>query len=181
MAVLSEFLYRLINVAVPEVDVGEDVFVVKEQDEAVTRVQVKHSKADGQQNGSYVAQFFLPWEQFDRPDDTPALVYVLAVRYADRWTDFIVVRRSILLQHPPPPVDLIDAPRVYERRIRGCARGHQVFARALYVHHAGLRQFRERPDHRDPRVGMRTDSAVHQRESRHRIVRHARNSLKRLK
>src|SRR5687768_8786775 len=41
MAVLSEFLYRLMNVAVPEVDVGDDIFVVKEQDEAVTRVQVK--------------------------------------------------------------------------------------------------------------------------------------------
>jgi hypothetical protein len=41
MAVMSEFLFRLINVAVPEVDVGDDVFVVREKDEAVTRVQVK--------------------------------------------------------------------------------------------------------------------------------------------
>jgi hypothetical protein len=95
MAVLSEFLYRLINVAVPEVDVGDDVFIVREKDEAVTRVQVKQSKAEEQQNGSYVAQFTLPWEQFNR-EDTPALVYVLPVRYMDHWTDFIVIRRSVL-------------------------------------------------------------------------------------
>jgi hypothetical protein len=98
MAVMSEFLYRLINVAVPEVDVGDDVFVVREKDEAVTRVQVKYSRADSQQNNSCVAQFFLPWEQFDRADDMPALVYVLAVRHRDRWTDFIVIRRSVLRQ-----------------------------------------------------------------------------------
>jgi hypothetical protein len=96
MAVLSEFLYRLINVAVPEVDVGDDIFVVKERDEMVTRVQAKHSKADEQKNRSYVAQFLLPWEQFDEPEDEPALVYVLAVRYKDRWSDSIVIRRSIL-------------------------------------------------------------------------------------
>src|SRR3954463_6041137 len=73
MAVMSEFLYRLLNVAVPEVDVGDDIFVVREKDEAVTRVQVKYSKADPQSNGSYVTQFSLPWEQFDLPEDTPAL------------------------------------------------------------------------------------------------------------
>jgi hypothetical protein len=98
MAVMSEFLFRLINVAVPEVDVGDDVFVVREKDEAVTRVQVKYAAADEQQNGEYVAQFSLPWKQLDRPDDTPALVYVLAVRYKQKWTDFIVVRRSVLRQ-----------------------------------------------------------------------------------
>ncbi len=98
MAVMSEFLFRLINVAVPEVDVGDDVFVVREKDEAVTRVQVKYAAADEQQNGEYVAQFSLPWKQLDRPDDTPALVYVLAVRYTQKWTDFIVVRRSVLRQ-----------------------------------------------------------------------------------
>ena len=98
MAVMSEFLYRSINVAVPEVDVGDDVFVVRENDETVTRVQVKHSKAEEQKRGSYVAQFDLPWVQFDRPDDTPALVYVFAVRYRACWSDFCVIRRSVLRQ-----------------------------------------------------------------------------------
>jgi hypothetical protein len=95
MAVMSEFLYRLINVAVPEVDVGDDVFVVREQDEAVTRVQVKHSQGEEQKRGSYVARFDLPWDQFDRLD-TPPLVYVFAVRYHGRWSDFCVVRRAVL-------------------------------------------------------------------------------------
>jgi hypothetical protein len=30
------------------------------------------------------------------PRDTPALVYVFAVRFQDRWSDFIVIRRSTL-------------------------------------------------------------------------------------
>lgn len=95
MAVMSEFLYRLMNVAIPEVDIGDDIFVVRERDETVTRVQVKYSKAELQASGSYVAQFNLPWEQLDR-DDSPALVYVLAVRHQDRWSDFIVIRRFVL-------------------------------------------------------------------------------------
>jgi hypothetical protein len=98
LAVMSEFLYRLLNVAVPEVDVGEDVFIVREKDETVTRVQAKYSKADSQKDGSYVTQFNLPWEQLNQPGDTPALVYVLAVRYRDHWSDFLVVRRSVLQQ-----------------------------------------------------------------------------------
>ncbi|MBY0229396.1 MAG: hypothetical protein K2W96_08970 [Gemmataceae bacterium] len=96
-AVLSEFLYRLMNVAVPEVDIGDDIFVVTEKDETVTRVQAKHAKAEAQANGSWVAQFMLPWEQFFH-DDTPPLVYVLAVRFNDQWNDFIVVRRSVLVE-----------------------------------------------------------------------------------
>ncbi len=51
LAVMSEFLHRRINVAIPEVDVGDDVFVVKGSDDTVTRVQVKGATAREQASG----------------------------------------------------------------------------------------------------------------------------------
>lgn len=97
LAVMAEFLHRGINVAIPEVDVGDDVFVVRGGEEAVTRVQVKSANGTTQRGGSYYAQFNLPWAQL-AAFDTPALVYVFAVRYAERWSDFLVIRRPALLR-----------------------------------------------------------------------------------
>jgi hypothetical protein len=95
LAVMSEFLHRRINVAIPEVDVGDDVFVVKGNDEAVMRVQVKSATAKVQQNG-YVATFTVPEAQLSVSNDYPSLVYVFAIRHGNRWSDFIVVRRTAL-------------------------------------------------------------------------------------
>jgi len=95
LAVMSEFLMRLLNVAVPVVDVGNDVFVVQESSDIVTRIQVKYAQAQSQKNRTYVAMFGLPWEQLAQFDE-PSLVYVLAVRFGEIWSDFIVIRRSIL-------------------------------------------------------------------------------------
>ncbi len=96
LAVMAEFLHRRINVAIPEVDVGDDVFVVKGNDEAVVRVQVKSATAEEQQN-SYAGTFAVPEAQLLVPNDTPPLVYVFALRHDNRWSDFIVIRRSALL------------------------------------------------------------------------------------
>ena len=95
LAVMSEFLHRRINVAIPEVDVGDDVFVVKGSDDTVTRVQVKAATAKAQVDG-YFAVFNVPLAQLSVPRDTPALVYVFATRFQNRWSDFIVIRRSTL-------------------------------------------------------------------------------------
>jgi hypothetical protein len=95
LAVMAEFLHRGINVAIPEVDVGDDIFVVRGGDEAITRVQVKSANGTSQQDGSYFAQFNVPWTQL-KTDDTPALVYVFAVRHQNRWSDFVVIRRVAL-------------------------------------------------------------------------------------
>jgi hypothetical protein len=95
LAVMSEFLHRRINVAIPEVDVGDDVFVVKGSDDTVTRVQVKSATAKPQAN-SYFALFNVPRAQLSVPRDTPALVYIFAIRFQNRWSDFVVIRRSTL-------------------------------------------------------------------------------------
>jgi hypothetical protein len=97
LAVMAEFLHRGINVAVPEVDVGDDVFVVRGTDEAVIRVQVKTANAEEQQGG-YVGQFSVPWGQLNVPNDSPPLVYVFVVRRGRRWSDFLVIRRGALRQ-----------------------------------------------------------------------------------
>ena len=94
---MAEFLHRRINVAIPEVDVGDDVFVVKGTDDTVTRVQVKAATATAQSNG-HVALFNVPLAQLSVPNDTPSLVYVFAVRYGNRWSDFVVIRRSRLFE-----------------------------------------------------------------------------------
>ena len=85
----------MINVAIPEVDVGDDVFVVKGSDDTVTRVQVKAATAKAQAGG-YFALFNVPLAQLSVARDTPALVYVFAARFQNRWSDFVVIRRSTL-------------------------------------------------------------------------------------
>jgi hypothetical protein len=95
LAVMSEFLHRRINVAIPEVDVGDDVFVVKGSDDTVTRVQVKSATAKAQAN-SHFALFNVPLAQLSVVGDTPVLVYIFVARFQNRWSDFIVIRRSSL-------------------------------------------------------------------------------------
>src|SRR2546429_5388771 len=41
--------------------------------------------------------FNAPWAQLSASRDNPALVYVFAVRHRNRWSDFLIIRRSTLL------------------------------------------------------------------------------------
>ncbi len=99
LAVMAEFLHRRINVAIPEVDVGDDVLVVKGVAVEVTRVQVKGATAREQQN-SYFALINVPEDQLAVPQDNPPIVYVFPIRRGEgkqgRWSDFIVIRRGTL-------------------------------------------------------------------------------------
>jgi hypothetical protein len=97
LAVMAELLRLGCNAAIPEVDMGTDVFVFKDDRQAVVRLQVKactapYVYADG---SGYSAKFALPMKQFHRPDDPP-LYYALAVLRDDRWVDFLVVSRARL-------------------------------------------------------------------------------------
>lgn len=96
-AVISQFLARQWQVAVPEVDVGDDILVA--QDLAQTlRVQVKTSRAI-EQKRSYAGQFRLPISQVATPG-TPELLYVFAVFRKHDWSDFVVIsRRELADEH----------------------------------------------------------------------------------
>jgi hypothetical protein len=98
LAVMAELLRLRCNAAIPEVDLGTDVFVFKDDREEVVRLQVKactapHVYADG---SGYSAKFALPMKQFRRLDDRPPLYYALAVLRDGRWVDFLVLSRARL-------------------------------------------------------------------------------------
>lgn len=96
LAVMSEFLIRAVNVAIPEVDVGDDIVVVRDDNDFVTRVQVKAAAAKfpPHKPGCFSALFRIPLRQLELvPSD---LVYVFVVRGQRRWEEFVIVRRSVL-------------------------------------------------------------------------------------
>ena len=96
MAVLAELLARGRNVAVPEVDVGEDVFAFQDGQHGLDRLQVKTANATPlQEKGRYAADVSVPPRQLLAPDDPP-LVYVFPVRLEERWVDFLILGRAEL-------------------------------------------------------------------------------------
>jgi hypothetical protein len=64
LAAMSLLLKRGWNVATPEVDVGDDIFVVEDKKGLFYRVQVKTSQAIIRKN-SYSAQFNIPLKQLN--------------------------------------------------------------------------------------------------------------------
>lgn len=96
LAVMGEFLLRGWNVALPEVDVGDDVFVVKDEGGDLFRIQVKTatSKPSGK---SYTAQFAIGLSQL-KTLRTPDLTYVFAVRHGSNWGPYLIIARDALRQ-----------------------------------------------------------------------------------
>ncbi len=91
---MSEFLMRGWNVAVPEVDRGDDIFVVQDSDGLLRRVQVKTAQASRTANG-YVAKFSIPTRQL-LSAITPEIQYVLLVRLPAQWCDMLIIDRPTL-------------------------------------------------------------------------------------
>jgi hypothetical protein len=56
LAVMSGFLILGWNVAIPEVDIGDDIFVVQDDNGTLRRVQVKTSTSTSRKSG-YSGQF----------------------------------------------------------------------------------------------------------------------------
>jgi hypothetical protein len=93
MAVVAELLFRRCNVAIPEVDMGTDVFAFLDEREEVGRVQVKAAQAERyKREEGHSAQIQVPLKQLRRPD-TPPRYYVFAVRLEGQWADFLIISR----------------------------------------------------------------------------------------
>src|SRR5579885_1855264 len=89
LAAMSEFLLRGYNVAMPQVDEGDDILLLRNHDGDVRRVQVKTAvRLEGQDTGL----FSIPRRQLITPV-RPELCYVFAFRQSTRW-DFIVLERK---------------------------------------------------------------------------------------
>jgi hypothetical protein len=99
MAVMSEFLAREYNVAIPQIDDGTDVIVIR-REQGVWPVQVKSSTAK-KRNQVYAAYVDVPRKQLVTLQ-TPDLFYVFAVREketsknAGNWLFFIGIGRKAL-------------------------------------------------------------------------------------
>jgi hypothetical protein len=95
LAVMSEFIVRGYNGAAPEVDVGEDVFVLRDRDATVSRIQVKAASGRRLERAALAAQFNLRYDQLSTPI-RPELHYVFVVREADRWVEMVIIPRRKL-------------------------------------------------------------------------------------
>lgn len=97
LTVMSEFLTRGWNVAIPEVDIGDDIFVVQDDNGTLRRVQVKTSTSTVRHN-SFSGQFNIALFQLRNIANIP-VYYVFVVRHNEQWTKPIVIRQDYLLDH----------------------------------------------------------------------------------
>jgi hypothetical protein len=95
---MSELLLRGWNVAVPVVDVGDDVFVIDDNDKTTWRLQVKSAEggsiadADG---GGVTARLALSRVQL-RTAQPIELFFMLIVRHQEAWRFLIVPRVELM-------------------------------------------------------------------------------------
>jgi len=94
LAVMSEFLLRGWNAALPEVDLGDDVFVVKDEGGKLSRIQVK-TATSRPSGGAYTAQFAVGLSQL-KTLRTPDLTYVFTVRRGPNWGPYLIIPRVTL-------------------------------------------------------------------------------------
>jgi hypothetical protein len=92
LAAMSEFLARGWNVATPEVDIGDDIFVVEDKKGIFQRVQVKSASAIIRKDG-YSVRFNLPIKQVITKIE-PEIYYVFMIRKDDSWAKPMIVKRS---------------------------------------------------------------------------------------
>jgi hypothetical protein len=93
LAAMAEFLLRGYNVAMPEVDRGDDIFVVEDATGQLWRIQVRTAIGKAHEYG-YSGQFKISLRQLQEVRK-PDLHYVLALRAGDRW-EFIIITRAVL-------------------------------------------------------------------------------------
>jgi len=96
LAVMGELALRGYNVAMPEMDIGDDLFVVNDATGAMWRIQVKTSIA---RVGPHVlsGQFRIRQTAITTPLN-PDLHFVFALRVALGWR-YVVVSRQVLANY----------------------------------------------------------------------------------
>jgi hypothetical protein len=95
LAAMAEFLLRGYNVAQPEVDLGDDIFVVHDRRGQMWRIQVK-TAIDKQKQYGWSGQFIVAEKQLMN-SKVPDLYYVLALRCGLNW-EFLIAQREQLNQ-----------------------------------------------------------------------------------
>ncbi len=97
LAVMAELIFRQVNVALPQVDLGTDLFAFQDATEGLCRLQVKTAQGTRYvREEGYSAQFGFPMRQLERASG-PALSYVLVVRFEGRFVEFVVLARTAVV------------------------------------------------------------------------------------
>ena len=94
---MSELAWLGYNVAMPEIDIGDDVFAVNDVSGNMWRVQVKYSAAKVQKK-SVSATFGCRKSQLEK-STTPELYYVFAFRLPPVWRYAVFSRAGLLTHH----------------------------------------------------------------------------------
>lgn len=97
LTVMSEFLMLGWNVAIPEVDIGDDIFVVQDDNGTLRKVQVKTSISTIRKE-SYSGQFSVSVKNL-RNIATIPVHYIFIVRYDEEWSKPVIIRQDYLLDH----------------------------------------------------------------------------------
>lgn len=85
------------NVAIPEVDIGDDIFVVQDDDGTLRRVQVKTSTSTVRKD-SFSGQFSVSVKNL-RNISTILVHYIFLVRHENEWSKPVIIRQDYLLDH----------------------------------------------------------------------------------
>src|SRR5262249_37714562 len=102
LAVMGEFLLRGYNVAMPEVDVGDDIFVVHDRKGTMWRIQVKTAvgKTRGYGHSGRFAVARPQLQLLKKPD----LFYVFTLRTGRHWEFVIIPLQPLYDEHRMNPV-----------------------------------------------------------------------------
>lgn len=93
--VMSELLLRGWNVAMPEVDTGDDIFVVQDKEYSLRRVQVKTATSKKNRDKSLKSQFSIKRPQLVSPSE-PELIYILVTLLDNYEKKIIIISRDKL-------------------------------------------------------------------------------------
>ena len=85
------------NVAIPEVDIGDDIFVVQDDNGTLRRVQVKTSTSTIRKN-NFSGQFNVSVKNL-RNISNILVHYIFIVRTNDEWSKPVIIRQDYLLDH----------------------------------------------------------------------------------
>ncbi len=96
LAVMAEFLLLGYNVAMPEVDEGDDVFVVRSKSGQLWRIQVKTGVGKRQRRG-WRTKFSVNENQI-RTETFPDLFFILALRKGTAWEFLLIPREQLHLE-----------------------------------------------------------------------------------
>ena len=95
LAIMSEFLVRGWNVAIPEVDIGDDIFVVEDENGTMKRDPVKTSSLTIRKN-NFSAQYQISLKQLLKISQSP-IYYIFIARNNNTRTKPLIIPQILFV------------------------------------------------------------------------------------